>query len=355
MDNVEQVAQTEDMFIDTENFDFTQLDDIVSDSNELGYNTKQTGKDLMSKEEISDLESEGEEEVDDLPDYEDDDGEEDTDDLPPEDDDEDEENTEPDEDKEGDGEGETEEQTDEEVDYENYELTLPTGETVVLSELVSGYKDRKALEEERAQFEQVREEFTAKSADITSKLELSILEADKVIEDYKDFDWEDYRKNDPVGYVENREFLDRYIKRREEIVNEYNETKKAEEERAAAEFQAKAKEANTILARDIPGWNNELYQQLMMYAVENGAEASDIANTVDPMVFKLLHKAMQFDKGKSVVKAKVRKLGAPKKVVKAEGKTTTAVKPGKTALIKRLDSADVSERDISNAFSFLED
>ena len=56
----EAIVVTEDvvtnpMFIDTDNFNFFDLEDVVQDdANELGYSTKQTGKDLMSADDISD-------------------------------------------------------------------------------------------------------------------------------------------------------------------------------------------------------------------------------------------------------------------------------------------------------------
>lgn len=337
-----EITNTNEMIIDDmENFDFLSLEDgnVVEGDNVDGYNTKQTGKDLMTEEEL--------EEVGD---------EEEVDELPPEDEDESEEE---DEDAEEAEESEEESEEDgEEVDFESYEVTLPSGETVVLSDAIKGYKDAQALEAERAEFESVREKFAAQSQGVTKYLELAKLEADRVIEDYEDFDWASYKKDDPVGYVENREFLDRYKQRREEITAAMNEVQADRERKEQEEFQEKAREAGVVLARDIPGWNNDLYQQLMMFAVENGADANDIAQTVDPTIFKVLYKAMQYEKGKQVVKAKVKKVGSPKKVAKAGSKPTQTVDAKtatKKALIKKIESGSVSDADISNSFAFLED
>lgn len=326
---------------DMDNFDFLSLEDsnaIVPD-NVDGYDTKQTGKDLMTEEEL--------EEVGD---------EEEADELPPEDEDESEE-----EDEEAEEAEESEEEVEddgEEVDFESYEVTLPNGETVVLSDAIKGYKDAQALEAERAEFESVREKFAAQSQGVTKYLELAKLEADRVIEDYEDFDWAAYKKDDPVGYVENREFLDRYKQRRDEITAAMDEVAAERERKEQEEFQEKAREAGVVLARDIPGWNNDLYQQLMMFAVENGADANEIAQTVDPTIFKVLYKAMQYEKGKQVVKAKVKKVGSPKKVAKSGSKPTQTVDAKgatKKALIKKIESGTISDSELSNSFAFLED
>lgn len=327
---------------DMDNFDFLSLEDsnnIVPDNLD-GYETKQTGKDLMTEEELEEV-GEEEEEADELPTEEEEESE--------EDDEEAEEADDSEEESEDDG---------EEVDFESYEVTLPSGETVVLSEAIKGYKDAQALEAERAEFESIREKFAAQSQGVTKYLELAKLEADRVIEDYEDFDWAAYKKDDPVGYVENREFLDRYKQRRDEITAAMEEVQAERERKEQEEFQEKAREAGVVLARDIPGWNNDLYQQLMMFAVENGADANEIAQTVDPTIFKVLYKAMQYEKGKQVVKAKVKKVGSPKKVAKAGSKPTQTVDAKtatKKALIKKIESGSVTDSDISNSFAFLED
>lgn len=327
---------------DMDNFDFLSLEDdnAVVPDNLDGYNTKQTGKDLMTDEELEEAGEEVEE-----------------DELPPEDEDESDEEAEDAEEAE-ESEDEEVEDDGEEVDFESYEVTLPSGETVVLSEAIKGYKDAQALEAERAEFESIREKFAAQSQGVTKYLELAKLEADRVIEDYEDFDWAAYKKDDPVGYVENREFLDRYKQRRDEITAAMNEVQAERERKEQEEFQEKAREAGVVLARDIPGWNNDLYQQLMMFAVENGADANEIAQTVDPTIFKVLYKAMQYEKGKQVVKAKVKKVGSPKKVAKSGAKPTQTVdakSATKKALIKKIETGTISDAELSNSFAFLED
>lgn len=337
---------TNPMFIDTDNFNFFDLEDVVQeDTNELGYSTKQTGKDLMTEDEIADLTGGDEVEEDETEDEVDEDVE-----------DEEDESEETEE-----GEVEVTDEDGEEVDFESYEVTLPSGEVVVLSEAIQGYKAASELKAEREEFETTRNAFAQESEKVAKYLELARLEADRVIEDYEDFDWAAYKKDDPVGYVENREFLDRYKARRQEILKAQEELEAEKAEKEAEEFKVKAREAGVILARDIPGWNNDMYQQLMVYAVENGANAEDIANSVDPVMFKILHKAMQHDKGKQIVKAKVKRVGgSPKKVATPSAKpapTSEATQKGaaKKAIIKKMENGGLNERELRNSFNFLED
>lgn len=248
-----------------------------------------------------------------------------------------------------------EEPEEEEVDFEDYQITLPTGEDVTLSELVKGYRDNSQLEEAVNQFNQDREAFIEQSNSIGKLLDLAKLEADRTIEDYKGFDWNRYKAEDPAGYVENREYLDRFIERRKEIVSAMEEREAALARDQAAAKEAAAIEAGQILSRDIPGWNKNLYEELMEYAIANGAEKESILNSTDPVMFKMLYKALQFEKGKQVVTAKVKRIGStPTKVVKP------GAKPAPTEVDNTKVKATISKMGTSrkanlDAFAFLKD
>ena len=240
----------------------------------------------------------------------------------------------------------------EEVDYEAYEINLPSGETVILSELVQGYKATKEIEEARQEVERIKTDFEDKAGHLQRHLELARLEADRVIEDYKDFDWAALSREDPQAYVENREFLDKYKERRREIVGCIEDLHKREEEEKVRATQEKAREANAMLARDLTGWGPEMYKSLCEYAVEAGYEKDYILNCTDAATFKLLHKAMQYEKGVQTVKAKVKRIGGPKKVVKAApAKPAVSDAAKKQTMLKKAQAAG----DMAAMFHLLED
>lgn len=245
----------------------------------------------------------------------------------------------------------------EEVDYESYEVTLPGGETVNLSEAIKGYKDAQSLEAERQEFETIKTTFESKSKEVAEFLELAKLEADRVIEDYDGFDWAGLAKSDPAAYVDNKEFLEKYQVRQREIqdaMKVIQDKRKADEDVA---LQNKARECTSVLTRDIPGWSQDLYVELMHYAVDNGANPEEIQNCVDPVVFKALFKAKQFDSTKSTVTAKIKKaVKSPTKVVKAEAKDQeNSTPPQKIQLIKKLEKGSFGTKDVDSMFNFLED
>lgn len=138
---------------------------------------------------------------------------------------------------------------------------------------------------------------------------------------------------------------DEFAALREEARDAYNEyayfveevkthNKRAEDARIQALREA-AKEARPVLERDIPGWNSELYADIRRYAVEQGLDAQEVNQVVNPVVIKLLYKAMQHDRVKQVATKK--KAKAPKKVLKSNSKSANInkVRPEKAKALER--------------------
>lgn len=205
----------------------------------------------------------------------------------------------------------------EEVDFEDYDITLPSGEEVKLAQLVQGFKDTAALEAERAEFTALKADFEVKSAGVAQLMEMALLESQQAVDSYADYDWSKVSKEDPAEYAEHREYYEHHRRRVKEVTRAYNESKEAEATAAKATEVKKIQEANTVLARDIPGWGQDMYNDLCNYALEAGFDKDYILESVSPAFFKMLHKNMAVEKGVKKVTAKVKKVGAPKKVIKS--------------------------------------
>lgn len=250
-----------------------------------------------------------------------------------------------------------EEDSEEEVDFEEYDVTLPNGEVIKLHEAISGYKSAQDLQAEREAFEAEKETYNQTNEGMKKLLDLAKLEAQRVMDDYDGFDWATLSREDPQAYVENREFLDKYRARHKEIVAQMSQIEEQLEAERVAEVQTKASEANQILTRDIPGWNRDMYVDLMTYAVkELGMDEKFVTDSVDAGFFKAVHMAKQLATGKQTVKAKIKRIGgAPKKVVKAAPKATKQINSQKSQIKSKLESGQFDDRDLGNAFDMLED
>lgn len=220
------------------------------------------------------------------------------------------------------------EETGEEVEYEDgdaydvdYEtlITLPDGRELTIEELAGGYQEGTAITQREEQLQQHIASFEERVSGLKNVLDLAQLEADRVIQDYEGFDWEELAANDTNAYVENARFLDRYKQRKAELVAAQQRIQAEHDKKEQEVFVAKCTECVNILKRDIPNWDENLYQGLMQYAIDLGATEEEILKENRPSVFLALHKAYQFDKGKQQVMAKIKRPGAPKRVVKGTG------------------------------------
>lgn len=215
----------------------------------------------------------------------------------------------------------------EEVDYEGYEITLPSGEEVNLAQLVQGFKDNTALVAERTEFESIKADFESKSQNLVQMMEMSILESQQAVDSYSDYEWGKVSKEDPKEYADNREYFEHHRKRIKEVTAAYNEVKAKEKAEVELAEKTKIQDANASLVRDLPGWGPKMYEDLMRFAVEKGGfDQEYVTNNVSAAFFKMLHRNKTIEEGVQKVTAKVKKKVAPKKTIKNTSSKPTVSK-----------------------------
>lgn len=124
-----------------------------------------------------------------------------------------------------------------------------------------------------------------------------------------------------------------------------------------AALETRGREAVKELKRDIPGWNEKVYNDIRYFAISSGLETDVVDNLVDAAAIKLLHKAMLYDRGSkagTVTKKKGKK--PPKKVIKtskASGASTKDVIGGKTTAARAMKKLRESGSTDSAADAFM--
>lgn len=240
-----------------------------------------------------------------------------------EDEDEDDEDLEGDEDEEDlDDEDEEYEEDIVDVDFDTV-ITLPNGEQISIEDLHKGYAKADEIKKREEELESRQTDYDSKFADIDKMLETAKLEADRVLEDFKGFDWQKLASEDPKEFANTKLFVEKYVARSKEIkeAQETRATQKAEQEQQ--ELQLKAKACVDILKTDIPEWNGDLYGEILQHAVDKlGMDADAAKNMVDPSTIKAIYHSLQLSKGTTKAKAKLKRVGSPKKVSKAGSKKT---------------------------------
>ncbi|MEX3935073.1 hypothetical protein AB4Y32_25325 [Paraburkholderia phymatum] len=133
------------------------------------------------------------------------------------------------------------------------------------------------------------------------------------------------------------------------ITQEVDEFVKTANDQRQQAIKAQAAEAVKVLQDKVPGWNQKVYDEVRAYAESEGLPKEIVDAITDPTAIRLIHKAMQFDKAKSVVTKKVNK--TPKKVIKTtKAVTTNDVKVDKTEKAKKRLAQSGSTDDATNLF-----
>lgn len=125
-------------------------------------------------------------------------------------------------------------------------------------------------------------------------------------------------------------------------------------EQRQQQLMVAAKEAIKVLSdpkTGIPGWNEQLYNDIRRFAVDSGMNEQVVNEMVDPTAFKILHMAMQYQKGKQAV-SKTKKVDkTPKKIIKGtpdEAIKKTKVEPKRAAMKKLYETGHID--DAADAF-----
>ena len=116
-----------------------------------------------------------------------------------------------------------------------------------------------------------------------------------------------------------------------------------------------AREAQRILSdpKDgIPGWSEKLYDDIRAFAILQGIPEVEVNQLTNPVAFKIMHKAMLYDKGQKALDTKTKKIDkTPKKVIKTSANaesTRKLLKPNNKAMEKLRSSGDID--DAADAF-----
>jgi hypothetical protein len=110
-----------------------------------------------------------------------------------------------------------------------------------------------------------------------------------------------------------------------------------------------AAKAVEVLTKNIPGWNQKMYEDMRAYAVSKGMPEHVVNSVVEASALEMMYKAMQYDKAKQVVTKKVNK--TPAKVLKTtKAVTTTSNKADKSAKAKQRLQRSGSTDDAADLF-----
>lgn len=183
----------------------------------------------------------------------------------------------------------------------------------------------------------------------TAALETMAERAWKRFEPYKDIDFNlAAQQYEPEVYKALREdamsaFND--VKFYKEELKTLGQRRAEHEDRVLREQAAETVKTLQDPDKGIPGFSREMFSKLRDYALSVGAPEEVVNKTVDPLVWKLLHKAMQYDADK----AQAARAAKPGKVVHKTGKQVVSAKRRSNPTSSKKRAAQKHTARLSNA------
>lgn len=217
------------------------------------------------------------------------------------------------------------------------------GETLSVSvaNLKRLYGQEAALTRKSQEVAEMRKHTEELSAKYNHGLQSMLTKAEEALKPYANVDWAlAAQKLEEEEYKELRADATRAFNGYKWIKNELDNGIQEANARNEERLRAQAIEATRILSdpnTGIPGWGDKLYNDIRAYAVSNGFGPAEVDRYVDPNVFKILHKAMEFDKAKSTANVKKKDM-TPSKVVTKNSSTPAPKAANNKTDIAKIDS-----------------
>ena len=176
-----------------------------------------------------------------------------------------------------------------------------------------GEKIRQGIESERQSYAQTLQQ-----------LQSVLIET--VAPELKTVNWNDLAANNPAEYVRMRNRAEQIQTALSGISAKHQEATQKQQADQSQALQKAAQNARETLEREIPGWNDGLYQSLMKVGNEYGFKPEEVGSWVDPRSIKVLHDAYQFRQLKANKPLPQNKVVHVPKVIKPGTASTTSVK-----------------------------
>lgn len=276
------------------------------------------------------------------------------DDAPADDDDEDVDAIEPDEDDDEQSEDGTDEDDGESGVEANSKAPAPIADETPVTVQING-EDKTFTVAELKDFATGQEAFATKTKAFetaTNQTAVVLQTAiDIVTQDlapYKDVDWLQLQNAMPADeFAWHRENFKAAEAKYQKLVGSAQGFEEVLQSRKAVASQEDVQEAVKVLKRDIEGWSDTLYGEILSFGVSAGLDQQEVAQITNPAVIKLLNDARLYRAGKTVVAKKIKE--APAKVLKKSNRENAPESAKAQKALDRIKAGTGTEDDALKA------
>lgn len=197
--------------------------------------------------------------------------------------------------------------------YNGEEKEVEEPEAIELAQKGYDYTQKTmALAKERDEWRQKSQaELTQKQKEYDDKLALAEQAIwQTLMPEIQSIDWNKLAQENPSEWAQKYQYVQNVNARLAQIQGERKVIAEQNQGQQREAMQKAAKEAVEILQKEIPGWSNDKYGQILKSGVEQyGFKQEELNAITDPRAIKVLHDAMQFralQNAKPIVEKKVK-------------------------------------------------
>lgn len=223
-------------------------------------------------------------------------------------------------------------------------------EKPTIKELREGYMRQKDYSRKTAEVARQREEVPEKirqgidserAVYLQNLQQLNDLVIETVAPELRNVDWNTLATSDPFEYVR----LQNRSNQVQQVLNgiqvKQQEITKKQDADKGQTLQKVAQQSRQMLEEKIPGWSDDVYQQLMKTAVDDyGYKRDEVASWLDPKAFQVLHDAAAYRKmqaTKPIIDKRV--VNVPKVVKTGTAANAPRAQTRQSEAIKKLQSS----------------
>lgn len=149
-------------------------------------------------------------------------------------------------------------------------------------------KEAETVREEAAKVYQSSREFIEANA--------VMMNVESQLKQYEGVDWNRLEQEDPVGAMSHWRQFQQLQGQRQQVAQYLQNAESERSAKAEQEIATRLHQTAEFAQREIPGWNQQVDQEVTKFATDFGFTAEQLRAAMTPQIYKVLHRAMLGEK-----------------------------------------------------------
>lgn len=179
----------------------------------------------------------------------------------------------------------------EEIEHKGKKYRVPKGAALMQADYTRKTQEVAELRKRFSELTTAAEE----ASEAETRTQLEYLEVARDIAEYETYDWDLWRRQDPIAAMQGQIDYQQALQRQQRLGLTYQQAREQRLALAQQETATRLAEGQKVLASKIPDWGETKQRQIIEHTMNAyGFEPADLAAIDDPRVILVMHDALQF-------------------------------------------------------------